>query len=104
MPVIGALDARNDVPKHTLRNIRTHARPCHQGLRRSPQVMEGPIRNWLNLRTFLRPLVHGREYCLVERGLTLAESRKWRLGTRRKHVIAAVYCRLRRNDGKRSFR
>ena len=66
--------------------------------------MKGPIRDWLNLRPFLGSLLHGREHRLVERSLALAEPRKWRLGTRRKQVIAAVDCRLRRNDAKRRLR
>ena len=54
MPVISSFNAGNDVPKYTFRNIRAHASACHQGLCRSPQVMKGPIRDWFNLRAFLR--------------------------------------------------
>src|SRR5262245_45599141 len=88
MPVISSFNAGNDVPKHPFRNIRAHAGARHQGLGCSPQVMEGPVGNRLNLRTFLRLLLHGRKHRLVESSLALAESRKWRLGTRRKYVIA----------------
>src|SRR5262249_39559138 len=113
MPVISAFNAGNDVPKHTFRNIRAHASACHQGLCRSPQVMKGPIRDWLTFRAFFRLILHGREYGPIQLSLALAEARVWRFGTRRKHVVAIIMlglrcyeseCRLRQRNEIRAFR
>src|SRR5262249_1921860 len=97
MPVISTFNAGNDVPKHTFRNIRAHAGACHQGLCRSPQVMKGPVRNGLNLRAFLCPILHSPEYGFIELGLALAEPRVRRIGTGGKHVVAIIVLWLRRD-------
>src|SRR5262249_4729536 len=98
MPIISAFNAGNDMSKHTFRNIRPHAGTNHQGLCSATQIMNGPIRNWLNLRPFLRLLLQGRECGLIQLSLALAEARIRRFGTRRKHVVTIIVSWLRRYD------
>src|SRR5947207_677292 len=66
--------------------------------------MEGPVRKRLNLRALLSSVLHGREYGIIQLSLTLAETREWRLGTRRKHVVAVIVLWLGCDDSESGLR